>query len=106
MLELGVTRIELGVQTVYDDILKKVNRGHSLEDTKKSIADLKDLGFKLNFHVMPGLPEPSGERISKEKDIASLKKIFDDPDFRPDMLKIYPCMVMPGTSLEKEFLAG
>jgi elongator complex protein 3 len=106
LLDLGVTRIELGVQTIYDDILKYINRGHGIADTIKAIADLKDLGFKLNYHMMPGLPDIDGKRISKEKDIGSLKKIFDDPNFRPDMLKIYPCMVMPGTELKKSFDAG
>ncbi|MGV8086808.1 MAG: tRNA uridine(34) 5-carboxymethylaminomethyl modification radical SAM/GNAT enzyme Elp3, partial [Candidatus Woesearchaeota archaeon] len=105
LLELGATRIELGVQTVYNDILKYINRGHGIEDTKKSVADLRDLGFKLNFHMMPGLPDPenNGNRISKEKDIISLRTIFDDDSFRPDMLKIYPCMVMPGTALYKQY---
>ncbi|MFA5797157.1 MAG: tRNA uridine(34) 5-carboxymethylaminomethyl modification radical SAM/GNAT enzyme Elp3 [Candidatus Woesearchaeota archaeon] len=105
-LEYGATRVELGVQTVYDDILTKVHRGHTIEDTKKAIADLRDLGFKLNFHMMPGLPDVDGKRISREKDIASLKTIFSDPAYRPDMLKIYPCMVMPGTALEREFRKG
>ncbi len=106
LLELGTTRIELGVQTVYDEILKVVNRGHDIDQTQRSIADLRDLGFKLNFHMMPGLPDVSGRRISKEKDIASLKTLFDDPAYRPDMLKIYPCMVMPGTVLQKQHEMG
>jgi elongator complex protein 3 len=101
LLELGTTRIELGVQTVYDNILTAVHRGHSIADTKKAIADLRDLGFKLNFHMMPGLPDENGIRISRDMDIESLKRIFSDPDFRPDMLKIYPCMVMPGTRLKE-----
>ena len=103
LLKLGTTRIELGIQTVYDDILKSINRGHSIEDSRKSIADLRDLGFKLNFHMMPGLPDVNGARISREKDIEGLKKIFEDTDFRPDMLKIYPCMVMSGTVLQKQY---
>ncbi|MGV8171612.1 MAG: tRNA uridine(34) 5-carboxymethylaminomethyl modification radical SAM/GNAT enzyme Elp3 [Candidatus Woesearchaeota archaeon] len=106
LLDLGVTRIELGVQTVYDDILKFVNRGHGISETIKAIADLRDLGFKLNFHMMPGLPDTDGQRISKEKDIESLKMLFESPDFRPDMLKIYPCMVMPGTLLKKYYDEG
>jgi elongator complex protein 3 len=101
-----VTRIELGVQTVYDDILKFVNRGHDIDHTKKSIADLRDLGFKLNFHMMPGLPDADGIRISKQKDIECLKTIFHDSDYRPDMIKIYPCMVMPGTELYKIYKEG
>jgi len=106
LLDLGATRIELGIQTVYDDILKAVNRGHGISETKKAVADLRDLGFKLNFHMMPGLPDVNGERISREKDIESLKQIFDDEAFKPDMLKIYPCMVMPGTLLKKSFDKG
>lgn len=106
LLDLGVTRIELGVQTVYDDILKFVNRGHGITETFKAIMDLRDLGFKLNFHMMPGLPDISGHRIDMEKDIESLKTLFDDPNFRPDMLKIYPCMVMPGTKLQRLYDEG
>ncbi len=103
LLNLGTTRVELGIQTIYDDILRYINRGHGAEDAKKAIADLRDLGFKLNFHMMPGLPDVDGKRVSKEKDIASLKEIFSNPDYRPDMLKVYPCMVMPGTELEKKY---
>ncbi|MBS3142734.1 tRNA uridine(34) 5-carboxymethylaminomethyl modification radical SAM/GNAT enzyme Elp3 [Candidatus Woesearchaeota archaeon] len=105
-LKLGCTRVELGIQTVYDEILKCTNRGHTLADSKKSIADLRDLGFKINFHMMPGLPGPSGKRIDRERDIACMREIFSNPEFRPDMLKIYPCMVMPGTPLEKQFRKG
>jgi elongator complex protein 3 len=96
MLEYGCTRIELGIQTLDDNILKKVNRGHSIEETKKSIQELKDLGFKLNFHMMPGLPGSN-----KEKDINDFKELFENQEFRPDMLKIYPTMVMPGTILSE-----
>ncbi|USN45293.1 MAG: tRNA uridine(34) 5-carboxymethylaminomethyl modification radical SAM/GNAT enzyme Elp3 [Candidatus Woesearchaeota archaeon] len=100
-LRYGATRVELGVQTVYDEVLKKVHRGHNLADTKRSIKELRHLGFKLNFHMMPGLPG-----VNKTQDIASLKEIFVNPAYRPDMLKIYPCMVMPGTSLYHEFQKG
>jgi len=101
LLSLGVTRIELGVQTVYDDVLKKVNRGHNVKDSKRSIAELRDLGFKLNFHIMPGLPG-----VSKKKDIENFKTFFRNSWFKPDMLKIYPCMVMPGTELYKWYKKG
>ena len=106
ILELGATRVELGIQTVYDDILKYINRGYDLETTKQSIAELRDLGFKLNFHMMPGLPDVDGRRVSKQKDMKSLKEIFEDEAFKPDMLKIYPTMVMPGTDLEKTYTSG
>ncbi|MBW2997618.1 tRNA uridine(34) 5-carboxymethylaminomethyl modification radical SAM/GNAT enzyme Elp3, partial [Candidatus Woesearchaeota archaeon] len=93
-LELGATRVELGIESVFDDVLAKMERGHDVNEAVKSIRELKDLGFKLNFHYMLGLPGSSPWR-----DLEGLKKLFDNPDFRPDMLKIYPCMVLKGTKL-------
>ncbi len=101
MLNLGCTRIELGIQTVYDDVLKKINRGHNIKDTIKSIRELKDLGFKLNFHLMPGLP---GVDSKREKE--GLKEIFENSDFRPDMVKIYPTMVFKKTPLHNLYKLG
>ena len=98
LLRLGCTRIELGVQTLYDSVLKKTNRGHTLEDTKDSIKTLRDLGYKLNFHMMLGLPG-----VSKKMDSLALMELFENEDYQPDMLKIYPCMVMPGTKLFKDW---
>lgn len=94
LLRLGATRIELGIQSVYENVLKKVNRGHTVKQSVKAISILRDLGFKLNFHIMPGLPG-----VNTKKDLQGLKKLFSSQEFRPDMLKIYPCMVMPGTKL-------
>ncbi len=93
LLELGCTRIELGIQSVYDDVLKKTNRGHTLKDTIESIRILKDLGFKINAHYMLGL-----YKYGKE-DLDGLNELFKNSNYRPDMLKIYPCLVMPGTPL-------
>jgi len=94
MLRLGATRVELGVQTVYDDVLKKIERGHSVRESIDATKNLKNLGFKINYHMMIGLPGSN-----KTKDIKSFKTIFNNPDFKPDMLKIYPCMVLKGTKL-------
>ena len=94
MLILGCTRVELGVQTVYSKPLKLTNRGHTLEDTIKSIQILKDLGFKINAHYMLGLPG-----VERSEELPGLKKLFQDPDFKPDMLKIYPLLVIKGTPL-------
>lgn len=99
MLKLGATRVELGVQSVYDDVLDFVKRGHGVSESIKATKLLKDLGFKINYHLMPGLPDKNGKVISIKKDLAGLKEIFENSDFRPDMLKLYPCMVMPGTKL-------
>ena len=106
LLKQGVTRIELGVQTIYDGVLERTHRGHTVADTLKSIADLRDLGFKLNFHVMPGLPGKDGKRISRSDDMKSLSAMFSDSGYMPDMIKIYPCMVMPGTPLLKDYESG
>lgn len=101
MLEQGCTRVELGVQTTFDEVLTKVHRDHTVQDTITAIADLRDLGFKLNFHMMLGLP-----LMTPERDREAITRIFADPDFRPDMVKIYPCMVMPGTPLYYEYKQG
>jgi len=101
ILKLGGTRVELGIQSVYEDILKKINRCHTVKDSIESIRILKDLGFKLNFHCMPGLPG-----IDSKKDLEGMKQLFSDPDFRPDMLKIYPCMVLKGTPLYETWKKG
>jgi len=97
MLEQGCTRVELGLQSTSDKVLEKIKRGHTVKDCKDSIRILKDLGFKINGHVMIGLPEQKNNELIE---------FFDDKDFRPDMLKIYPCMVMPGTELEEMFKKG
>jgi len=106
LLTFGATRIELGVQSVYDESLLVTNRAHDSAMNKESVRVLRDLGFKLNFHLMPGLPGADGTRISYEKDLAGMKEIFTDPDYRPDMVKLYPCMVMPNTPLEKDMKSG
>ena len=94
MLSLGCTRIELGVQTIYDEVLEKINRGHLVQDSIDSTRILKDLGFKINYHVMPGLPF-----TTDKQDSDALKEYFSNHNFRPDMLKIYPAMVLKGTGL-------
>jgi elongator complex protein 3 len=94
MLKMGITRVELGVQTTHEDIYRLVNREHSLKDVVTATRLLKDAGLKVVYHMMPGLPGSSFER-----DIESFKTIFTDPRFRPDMLKIYPTLVVKGTKL-------
>lgn len=98
LLELGCTRVELGVQSVYDEMLKSIRRGHSVKDSVEAIQTLKDLGFKLNLHYMIGLPG-----WTRKRDLEGLKQLFSDARFRPDMLKIYPCMVLKGTRLYKRW---
>jgi elongator complex protein 3 len=101
MLRQGCTRVELGIQSVYDDVLKHVHRGHDSADSKKSIQILRDLGFKINFHYMPGLP-----LTDRERDLKGMNQLFTDPDYKPDMIKMYPCMVGPGTALYYQWKKG
>ncbi len=100
MLRLGCTRVEVGVQSVYDESLRMMERGHTVEKSLESIRTLKDLGFKINIHYMPGL------FVSRKEDLAGMKMLFSDPGYRPDMLKLYPCMVVKGTKLYRMWKKG
>lgn len=86
--ELGCTRVEIGVQSIYDKILQKVKRGHGVKEAIKATKLLKDAGFKVCYHLMPNLPASN-----PELDLKMFKTVFTNPDLRPDMIKIYPCMV-------------
>ncbi len=101
LLEFGVTRIELGVQAIDDEIYRKVNRGHKVKDVIEATKRLKNSGFKIGYHMMPGLP---GSNF--EKDIEMFKEIFSNSDFKPDQIKIYPCQVIKGAVLEKDYQKG
>jgi elongator complex protein 3 len=96
MLKLGATRVELGVQTTHNEILNEIERGHTVKDSILATQVAKDAGMKVSFHMMPGLP-----RSDPDMDLASFKTLFEDPDFRPDMMKIYPCLVVEGTKLHE-----
>jgi elongator complex protein 3 len=91
---LGCTRVELGVQNIFDDILQKNNRGHNVSETIRATRILKDCGFKISYHIMPGL---LGSTI--EKDFQMFQTLFSSPDFQPDLLKIYPTVVLKDSEL-------
>jgi len=101
MLDFGTTRVELGVQTLDDEICQLVRRGQTAEDVVKVTALLKEHGFKVHYHWMPGLPGST-----PEKDLELSIKLFNDTSFKPDGLKIYPTMVVEGTELEKWYRDG
>jgi elongator complex protein 3 len=92
MLDMGVTRIELGVQNPDDDIYRLVGRTHTVADVVEATRIAKDAGLKIVYHMMPGIPGSN-----PEKDIEAFQRIFTDPAFKPDMLKIYPCLTIAGT---------
>ncbi|MFC1929252.1 elongator complex protein 3 [Chloroflexota bacterium] len=101
MLEFGATRVELGVQTLSDEIYQLVRRGHTVADVFKATALLKEHGFKVYHHWMPGLPG-----LTPEKDFELFKELFANNGLRPDGLKLYPTMVVEGTELEQWYREG
>ncbi|MFC1865256.1 elongator complex protein 3 [Chloroflexota bacterium] len=101
MLEFGATRVELGVQTLDDQIYKLVRREHGVAEVVKATALLKQYGFKVHYHWMPGLPGSSPQH-----DLELSKMMFEDERFRPDGLKLYPTMVVAGTELERWYRQG
>lgn len=101
MREFGCTRVELGVQIIDNKIYDLVKRKHKVEDVVKATRDLRNAGFKIGYHIMPGLPGSN-----PKKDLKLFKKIFSDERFKPDQIKIYPCQVMPCSELEKLYWEG
>lgn len=94
MLSYGCTRIEIGVQSVYEDVAKDTNRGHTVASVCDCFSLAKDSGYKIVAHMMPNLP-----RVEKKRDYAQFAEYFDNPKFRSDGLKIYPTLVMKDTGL-------
>ncbi len=98
MRKLGCTRVEIGVQITDDKILKLNNRQHGVKEIIQATKLLKNAGFKICYHMMPGLLGSN-----PQKDLKMFKQLFTNPDFQPDMLKIYPCVVTRGSKLYKLF---
>jgi len=96
MRKLGATRVEIGVQSLYDDVLKINKRGHKVNATIRATQLLKDAGFKVCYHMMPNLP---GSNIKKDEKM--FQELFSNPGFQPDLLKIYPCIVLKEAKLYK-----
>jgi elongator complex protein 3 len=92
MLAMGVTRIELGVQNPDDEIYRLVGRTHTVADVVEATRIAKDSGLKIVYHMMPGMPGSN-----PQKDLAAFNRIFTDPNYKPDMIKIYPCLAIAGT---------
>lgn len=101
MLSLGGTKVELGVQSIRDDVLLRMKRGHTVEDTVKANRSLREAGLKVGFHMMPGLPG-----TTPDEDLQVFRDLFSDSRFRPDYLKIYPTLVVDGTELYELYRRG
>lgn len=116
MLLFGCTRLEIGVQSIFEDgkffIVEKIplsfpqvardtNRGHTVEAVKRCFRLAKDCAFKIVAHLMPDLPN-----MGVERDLESTKEFFENPDFRTDGLKLYPTLVIRGTGLYELWKSG
>jgi elongator complex protein 3 len=92
MLALGGTKVELGVQTTYERINRDMHRGHGIQASIDANQRLRNAGFKVGFHMMPGQPG-----MSMEMCLEDFRRIFENSDWRPDYLKIYPTLVVRDT---------
>ena len=98
---LGVTKVQIGVQSLDDEILALNKRGHDVAAVRAALGLLRTAGFKLHLHWMPNLYGATPDR-----DRADFARFFDDPAIRPDELKIYPCSLIGGTELYARWQAG
>jgi elongator complex protein 3 len=99
--QLGVTKVQLGVQSLDDRILAVNQRGHDVTAVRRAVGLLRGAGFKLHLHWMPNLLGATPE--SDREDFA---RLWSDPALRPDELKIYPCSIIEGTELYRRWRAG
>ncbi len=98
---LGCTKVQIGFQSLNDDVLRKNRRGHTVAATRHAVKLLRQMGFKIHAHWMPNLYGSSPER-----DIEDYRRMFSDPDFRPDELKVYPCSLIESAELMRYYRDG
>jgi elongator complex protein 3 len=101
MLSYGCTRLEIGLQSTYEDVARDTNRGHTVAAVAECFQLAKDAGFKVVAHMMPDLPNAGWER-----DVESFREFFENPAFRADGLKVYPTLVIRGTGLYELWKRG
>lgn len=117
MLRQGATRVEIGLQTLDEATLAATHRGHTMEDSRRAMQVARDAGLKICVHMMPGLPRqrpgttPGGQGSldpDPKMDIEDMRRLFAEPEWRPDMLKIYPCLVVQEgeTLLKRQWQRG
>jgi elongator complex protein 3 len=98
---LGCTKVQIGFQSLNDHVLRLNKRGHTVDATRRAVKLLRQAGFKIHAHWMPNL-----YGSTPELDIADYRRMFDDPDFRPDELKIYPCSLIESAELMQRYQDG
>lgn len=98
---LGCTKVQIGFQSLNDTVLKMNRRGHNVAATRRAVRLLRSAGFKIHAHWMPNL-----YGSSPQADVEDYQRMFDDPDFRPDELKIYPCSLIESAELMRHYKNG
>jgi elongator complex protein 3 len=98
---LGCTKVQIGFQSLNDEVLRLNKRGHNVVATRRAVKLLRQAGFKIHAHWMPNL-----YGSSPEADIDDYRRMFDDPDFRPDELKVYPCSLIESAELMQRYEDG
>ncbi len=101
MLDLGGTKVEVGVQTTFERINREMHRGHGVQASITANRRLRDAGFKVGFHMMPGQPG-----MSEEMCLEDFRRIFEREQWKPDYLKIYPTLVVRGTRIYDQWRRG
>jgi elongator complex protein 3 len=98
---LGVTKVQLGIQSLSDSVLAASRRGHDVAASRRAVALLRAAGFKIHAHWMANLPG-----ATPDEDVADFARLFSDPDFRPDELKLYPCLLVESAELANDHARG
>jgi elongator complex protein 3 len=98
---LGATKVQIGFQSLSDDVLRLNKRGHTVAATRRAVRLLRQAGFKIHAHWMPNL-----YGSSPEADITDYTRMFAEPDFRPDELKVYPCSLIESAELMQRYRDG
>ncbi len=101
MRRLGATKVQIGIQSMDDEVLLANGRGHDVEQTRRAVRTLRHCGFKIQAHWMPNL-----YRSTPAEDCRDFDRLFDDPGARPDELKIYPCSLLESAALMAHFQRG
>jgi elongator complex protein 3 len=101
LLDAGVTRVELGVECLDDAVLERTGRAHPVEAVARATRSARDRGLKVGYHMMLGLPG-----MDPAADLDGFRRLWADKRYRPDFLKIYPTLVLPGTPLFDDWRQG
>jgi elongator complex protein 3 len=98
---LGCTKVQIGFQSLDDRVLRLNKRGHTVAATRRAVRLLRSAGFKIHAHWMPNL-----YGSTPENDVDDYQRMFADPDFRPDELKVYPCSLIESAELMRHYEDG